>query len=195
MQYTRFLCPPLSPRISSRLCPLSWWGYLTILSSAVPFSFCLQSFPVSGSSSVHVRWPKDGSFSFSISPSNECESASLQLCLTLCDPIDYTIHETHQARILEWVAISFSRASSQPRNQIQDSCIGGRFFTRWVIREDLPMNIQCWFSSEFTDLISLQSKGLSRVIPSTTIWRHQFFSTQPSLWFNPHICTWLLEKP
>ena len=56
----------------------------------------------------------------------------------------------------------------------------------------LPMNIQSWFP---LGLISLQSKGLSRVFFSTTIWKHQFFSTQPSLWFNSHIHTWLLEKP
>ena len=44
-------------------------------------------------------------------------------------------------------------------------------------------------------LISLQSKGLSRVFFSTKIQKHQFFGTQPSLWGNSHICTWLLEKP
>ena len=37
-----------------------------------------------------------------------------QLCLTLCDPKDYTVHEILQARILEWVALPFSRGSSQP---------------------------------------------------------------------------------
>ena len=40
-----------------------------------------------------------------------------------------------QARILEWVAISFSRGSSQPRDQIQVSCIAGGFFTFWATRE------------------------------------------------------------
>ena len=39
-----------------------------------------------------------------------------QLCLTLCDPLDYTVHEILQARILEWVAIPFSRESSKPRS-------------------------------------------------------------------------------
>ena len=38
-------CPPLSPRVCSKSCPLSWWCYLTILSSDMPFSCCLQSFP------------------------------------------------------------------------------------------------------------------------------------------------------
>ena len=40
-----------------------------------------------------------------------------QLCPTLCDPMDYTVHEILQARILEWVAFPFSRGSSQPRDQ------------------------------------------------------------------------------
>ena len=49
MQHTRLLCPPLSPRVCSNSCPLSQWCYLTFSSSAIPFSFCLQSFPASGS--------------------------------------------------------------------------------------------------------------------------------------------------
>ena len=56
------------------------------------------------------------------------------------------------------------------------------------------MNIQGWFPIVLTGLISLLSKGLSRVF-STTIRKHQFFSSQPFLRSNYHICTWLLEKP
>ena len=56
------------------------------------------------------------------------------------------------------------------------------------------MNIQGWFPLVLTGLIFLQSKGLSRVFSSTTIWKHQFFSSQPSLWFNSHIRTWLLGE-
>ena len=58
----------------------------------------------------------------------------------------------------------------------------------------LPMNIQDWFPLELTGLI-LKSKGLWRVFSNTIIRKHQFFSTQPYLWSNSHICTWLLEKP
>ena len=50
-----------------------------------------------------------------------------QSCLTLCDPMDYTVHL--QAGILEWVAFPFSRGSSQLRDQAQVSCIAGGFFT------------------------------------------------------------------
>ena len=59
----------------------------------------------------------------------------------------------------------------------------------------LPVNIQGWFPLGLTTLISLLSKGLSGVFSSTTVWKHRFFGTQPSLWSNSHICTWLLEKP
>ena len=59
----------------------------------------------------------------------------------------------------------------------------------------LPMNIQGRFLLGLTDLISLQSKGLSRVFSNTTVQKYPFLATQPSLWSNTHICTWLLEKP
>ena len=59
----------------------------------------------------------------------------------------------------------------------------------------LPMNIQGWFALGLTGLISLQSKGLSRVFSHTTTQKHQFFGAQPSLWCNSHNHTWLLEKP
>ena len=58
----------------------------------------------------------------------------------------------------------------------------------------LPVNIQGWFPLGLSGLISLQSKGLSRVFSTTTVWKHQFFGVQAFLWFNSHICTRLLEK-
>ena len=64
----------------------------------------------------------------------------LQLCQTLCDPLDCSlpgssVHGILQARILEWAAISFSRGSSQPRDQTWVSCIADRRFTIWATRE------------------------------------------------------------
>ena len=53
----------------------------------------------------------------------------------------------------------------------------------------LSTNIQGWFPLGLTGLISLQSEGLSRVISDTIVQNHQFFSAQPSLWSNSHICT------
>ena len=52
-----------------------------------------------------------------------------QSCLTLFDPMDYTVHGILQARILEWVDFCFSRGSSQSRDRTQVSCIAGGFFT------------------------------------------------------------------
>ena len=53
--------------------------------------------------------------------------------------MDYTVHEILQARILDWVAFSFSRGSSQPRDWTQISRIAGGFFANWATREALKM--------------------------------------------------------
>ena len=63
-----------------------------------------------------------------------------QSCPTLCHPMDCSppvsfVHGILQARILEWVAIPFSRGSSWPKDRTQVSCIAGRFFTVWATRE------------------------------------------------------------
>ena len=67
----------------------------------------------------------------------EGEGEVAQSCLTLCDPVDcsppgFSVHGILQARILEWVTISFSRGSSQPRDRTQVSRIGGRRFNLWA---------------------------------------------------------------
>ena len=63
----------------------------------------------------------------------------VRLCPTFCDPMGYTVRGILQARILEWVAILFSRGSSQPRDRTKVSHIAGRFFTSWAMRE-----APCW---------------------------------------------------
>ena len=80
--------------------------------------------------SINLRLSLTSSVSVSLS----------QLCLTLCNPMDCSssgssVHGILQARILQWVASSFSRGSSQPRDQIQISHTEGRFFTVWATRE------------------------------------------------------------
>ena len=62
---------------------------------------------------------------------NEVKVKVTQSCLTVCNPMDYTVHGILQARILEWVAFPFSRGSSQSRDWTQVSHIAGRFFTSW----------------------------------------------------------------
>ena len=71
----------------------------------------------------------------------------VQSCLTLCDPMDCIIL---QARILEWVAVPFSRGSSWPRNRTWVSCIAGRFFTNWAIREALLYTNYIFYTHPWT---------------------------------------------
>ena len=62
-------------------------------------------------------------------PLNDMRVKITQLCPTLCDPMDYTVHGILQARILEWVAFPFFRGSSQPSDRTQVSRVAGGFFT------------------------------------------------------------------
>ena len=72
VQHARLPCPSPTPWAYSNSHASSQWCHPTISSSVVPFSSCLQSFPVSGSLAVlHIRWPKYWHFGFSLSPSNE----------------------------------------------------------------------------------------------------------------------------
>ena len=76
----------------------------------------------------------------------ESESEVAQSCPTLCNPMDCSlpgssVHGIFQARVLEWVAISFSRGSSRPRDWTQVSRIVGRHFTIWATREDIEIGI------------------------------------------------------
>ena len=110
-----------------KLMSMSWWCHLTISSSVVPFSSCLQSFPASESFPMSQFFASSG----------ESIGASASV---------------------------------------------------------LPMNSQGWFPLGLTGLTSLLSERFSTVF-SSTVQKHQSFSTQPSLWSNSQICTWLLEKP
>ena len=87
---------------------------------------------------------------------------------------------------------SFPASRSSPMSLLLTS--GGQSTGASASASVLPMNIQGLFHWGLTGLISLLSKGLSRVFSNTTFWKHQFFGTQPP-WSNSHIHTWLLEKP
>ena len=145
----------------------------------------------------HCRWWLKPSVQFSL---------VAQSCPTLCDPMNcstpvlpvhHQLLEYTQTHV-HWVSdaiqpshplsIHFSRlqsfpaSGSFPMSQLFTS--GGASASASV----LLMNIQSWFPLWLTGLIPLQSKGLLRVFSSTTIWKHQFFGAQPSLWSNSHIC-------
>ena len=87
---------------------------------------------------------------------------------------------------------SFPASGSFPMSRLFPS--GGQSIEASASTSVLTMNIQDWFPIGLTGLISLQSKGLSRVFSNTTTQKHQFFSAQPSLWSNSHIHTWLMER-
>ena len=130
LQQARLPCPSPTPRAYTNSCPLRKWCHPNILSSVIPFSYCPQFFPASGSFPMSHCW--------------------------------------HQ--VAKSIGVSASTSV-------------------------IPMNIQDWFLLGLTGLISLQSKGLSRVFSNTTVQNHQFFITLLSLWSNSHIPTWLLGKP
>ena len=115
LQHARPPCPSPTPGVYPNSCPLSWWCRPTISSSVIPFSFCPQSFPASGS------FPS------------------------------------------------------------QFFASGGQSIGASASASVLPMDIQDWFSLGWTGWISLQSKGLSRVLSNTTVQKHQFSSAQLSL--------------
>ena len=125
LQHSRLPCASPTPRAYSNSRPSSQWCHPTISSSVISFSFCLQSFPPSGSFQMSQFFTSGGQ--------------------------------------------SIEASTSV-----------------------LPMNIQDRFPLGWTRWIFLQSKGLSRVFSNTTVQKHQFFSTQLSLWSNSHIHTWLL---
>ena len=81
----------------------------------------------------------------------------------------------------------FQASGSFPMSQFFAS--GGQSTRASASASALPMNIQEWFSLGLSGLISLLSKGLSRVFSSTTVEKHKFFGVQSSLWSNSHTTT------
>ena len=88
-----------------------------------------------------------------------------QLCLTLCDPMDYTVQGILQARILEQVAFPFSRWSSQPRDRTQISLIAGRFFISWATRKAQ----EYWSRQPIPSLADLLNPGIKSESPALQV--------------------------
>ena len=123
----------------------------------------------------------------------DCHSLSPGVCSNSC-PLSQWRHPIISSSVASFSSClqSFPASGSFQMSQLFVS--GGQRSEVSASASVLPMNIQSWFPLGLTGLISLLSKGLSRIFSSITIWKHQFFSAQPSLWSNFHICTWLLEK-
>ena len=96
-----------------------------------------------------------------------------QSCLTLFDPMDYSVHGILQPRIVEWVAFPFSRGSSQPRDQSQVSRIAGRFVTIWATREAQELHFKCTLNYILTILtLSIHEHGIFSIY----LFLHSFLS-------------------
>ena len=118
-----------------------------------------------------------------------------QSCLTLCDPMDCSrssVHGIFQAIVLEWIAISFSRGSSQPRDRTQVSCIVDRCFTVWATRE-VYQRLVFVFVFVFKAL-----KNQSNKLSAITHGQHQFRLTEhascTSYLCKVHITAWELAS-
>ena len=122
-----------------------------------------------------------------------CLSPTLGACSNSC-PSSWWCHPTLSSSAVPFSCLQSSPASeSFPMSQFFAS--GGQSIGASASASVLPMNIQGWFPLGLTSLISLQSKGLSRVFSNTTVQKHQLFSIPLSSWSNSHIHTWPLEKP
>ena len=136
-----------------------------------------------------------------------CHSVA-QSCLTLCNPMNCSTPVFLSFTISRSLLKLMSIESVMPSNHLilcrplllssvfpsimsflmcQFFASGGQSIEASV--SVFPMNIQDWSHLELTGLISLLSKGLSRVFSNTTVQKNQFFGTQPSLWFHSHIHT------
>ena len=119
-------------------------------------------------------------------------SLSFRVCSNSC-PLSWWYYQTISSSVIPFSSCPqyFPASASFPRSPLSSSgsqSIGAsaRIFS---------MNIQGWLPFRLIDLISLQSKGLSRVFSNTTVQKQKFFSAQFSLWSNSHINMWPLEKP
>ena len=121
-----------------------------------------------------------------------CLSPTPEACSNSC-PLSRWCHPTISSSVVPFSPCpqSLSASGSFPVSQLFAS--GGQSVEASV--SVLPVDIQGWSPLRLTGLISLLSEGLSKVFSNITVEKHQFFSSQPSLWSNSHICTWLLEKP
>ena len=125
-----------------------------------------------------------------------CPSLSPRVCLNSC-PLSWWCHSSHLILCHPFSSClqSFPVTRSFLISQLFTS--GGQSIEVSASASILPMSIQSWFLLGLTGLIFLLSKGLSRVLltlESTTIWKHQFFGPQPSLWSNSHIQYMITEK-
>ena len=134
-------------------------------------------------------------------------SSVAQSCPTLCNPVDCSTPGfpvpsptpkaySNSCPSSQWCQPTISSSVVPFSSHLQSFPASGSFLMSWLfISNDqrigasasasvFPMNIQGWFPLGLSGLIFSLSKGLSRVFSSTTVQKHHFFRTQPSLWSN-----------
>ena len=166
---------------------------------------------------LHGSWQYTGRRTVFKNVTSCCCCSVVKSCLILCNPMNCSMPGFPVLQLSPWfcsdssllsqgcypvfhppsphspLAIqSFLASGSFPVSRLLAS--GGQSIGVSASASVLPVNIQGLFPFGLTGLISLESKGLSRVFFSTTVWKYQFFGTQPSFWSTSHIQTWLLEK-
>ena len=128
-------------------------------------------------------------------------------CSMTCFPVLHYLPQFAQTHI-HWVSDAIQPSHpllppsllvlnlSQHRLFAKESVLCLRWPKYWSFSSSisLPMNIQGWFPLGLTGFLSPWGPRDSEVFSSTTVWKHQFFGAQSSLWSNSHIHTWLLEK-
>ena len=133
----------------------------------------------------------------------------LWVCSNSC-PWSWLCHLTNSSFIIPFCSCPQSFPASEsfpissplfPKFRVFSQWVGSLHQVTKVLELELELQhqsfqwIQGWLPLGLTGLISLLSKGFSRVFSSTTIQKHHFFNAQTSLWSNSYICTWLQEKP
>ena len=160
------------------------WGtkFCQLFPQSVQFSHSVMSNSLRAHGLQHTRLP--------------CPSPTPRACSNSC-PSSRWCHPTISSSVIPFSSClrSFPASGSFPMSQFFTS--GGQSFgasqlqhqsCQWIFRTDFLYDV-------LTGLISLLSKGLSRVFSNITVQKHQLFSVHLFLWSNSHIHTWLLEKP
>ena len=175
--------------------------WLSLLASTLQYS-CLANPPLwerslVGHSSVQFSrsvvsnflWPRELQH---IRP--PCPSPAPTVCKNSC-PLSWWWHLTISSSVIHFSFCPQSLPASRSFPMSQLFAWGGQSIGVSASASLLPMNTQDWSPLGWTGWISLQSKGLSRVFSNTTVQKHQLFCAWVSLKSNPHIRTWLLDKP
>ena len=120
--------------------------------------------------------------------------SSPRACSNSC-PLSRWWHPTASSSVVLFSSCLQSFPTSESFLMSRLFASGGQSTRASISAPVLPVNIQGWFPLGLMGLIFLQSRGLAGIFYNTTVQKHHFFSTQPSLWSNSHIHTWLLETP